>query len=364
VEQIMPWRGYRVVIDRDATFEEWRDAVLQRDAAGIIWRSHGNLSPSPYEPDDSHFMARVLSAGGSREKLFAGDWRALLPEGLGLLVLASCMTNGIYLPEDFKLIEDRRGAKLEDARISTFETEVGDRALHYRGYRGPSFSPGIGAEAWFTLRRFLPARISPGELGENPDLFPDDFPGAVEHGVVTIEWIPHLVDALAAADSGRQKKIQAALGALSLELGEEFQSGDPGAWREWWNRPGVQAAFSQHALVAESRPPGDLFWAGLWSAFETERDRRGGIPQDGPDCWQAWFHCIFDRHHLPESVSSLGDQIVWQLTIPSDSAEQYPCPLPRDLVVSYHPATGELSHNLAEIMDGLRVEDLECASLY
>ena len=99
---------------------------------------------------------------GSREKLFAGDWRALLPEGLGLLVLASCMTNGIYLPEDFKLIDDRGGANLEDARISTFETEVGDRALHYRGYRGPSFSPGIGAEAWFTLRRFLPARISPG----------------------------------------------------------------------------------------------------------------------------------------------------------------------------------------------------------
>jgi hypothetical protein len=363
IEDLLPLRGYRVVIDRDATYEEWRDILLRRDAAGVIWRSHGNLGPSPYEPHDDHYMARVLARGGGRHKLFAGDWEAILPEGLAVLVLSSCMTNGIFLPEDFGLIEDRGNTRLATARISTFETEVGDRALHYRGYRGPAFSPGLARDDLLALRYFLPPRIDPaGGLPDGLSSIQERFVPGIEAGVVTVEWIPALIGLL--SNGSPPATVNDALQLLSGELGRPLRSSDTSAWTAWWQSAEVQAAYEPYRLLAESRPPLDVVWVSLWSSFERERAARGGIPQDGPDCLLAWMHCLLDREELPEAVVNQRDRHLWQLVLPADIDEEHPCPVSQDVVVTFDPETRELTHNLDELLGSLDLNEVRCLSVY
>jgi hypothetical protein len=354
IERMLPWRGYRVQIDRDTGFEEWQETVMRRDAAGIIWRSHGNLEQHPYRSDLNHFMARVLTQGGSRDKIFAADWQAILPEGLSLLVLATCMSDGLYLPDDFDLVEDRGNARLENATIATFETEIGDRALHYKGYRGPSFSPGIGPVAWFTLKHFLPQRLY------LPQDFPENAAEGVDLGVVPLEWLPHFMELLEAADG----RVFEALGKLSERLGQPLASNSPTEWQAWWESQLVIDAFATHQRLVDTRPPWDLVWAHLWSAFEKERNTRGGIPKGGPDCWRAWFHCILDREQLPERLVEQDGQATWQMILPPDTQSTYPCPLPEELVVQYNPDTRQLTHNLHEIMDTIDHDQISCLSIY
>jgi|GEM_PF-4880621 len=158
-------RGYTLHSDFYVNFEKWEEVLRKNDAAAIIWRSHGNLEKAPYDNDSQHFMARIRTTEkikGSRSKIWAADWEALLPEGLVHVALSTCMSDGLFLEEDWSLVEGNPGFSYSDAQLSTFETVIGDRALYYRGYRGPSFSPGMDRLGEFAVRNFLPDRT-----GEN-----------------------------------------------------------------------------------------------------------------------------------------------------------------------------------------------------
>ena len=154
-------RGYTLHYDFSVNFEKWAEILRKNDAAVIIWRSHGNLEKAPYDNISEHFMARIRTTEkieSSRSRIWAADWEALLPEGLVHVALSTCMSDGLFLEEDWSLVEGNPDFPYSDARISTFETVIGDRSLYYRGYRGPSFSPGMDKLGEIAVEYFLPDR--------------------------------------------------------------------------------------------------------------------------------------------------------------------------------------------------------------
>ncbi len=279
-EMISPL-GYELVVETEATFDKWRESLLKRDAAAVIWRGHGNMETSPYGKNRKAVSSRVVATkkqSGSRPLIWADDWAALLPEGLVHIAVASCMSDGVFLPDEWSLIENRRGVSRESADVTTFESLLSHRAVYYRGYRGASFSPNLDGLGETAMAHFLPDRTKSG---------------------------------------------------------------------------------------AEARPPWMLVWAHLYSFFDNWRRERFSDSPLSMDTYCAldWFRCLFEgageRAPAWNRETASGN---WILEIPSDEGESYRCPLNRKLELQVSE-TGEVTHNLQEILDAYDANTAQCTSI-
>ncbi len=93
-------KGYKVVVNKTTTYEEWRKTMNDEHMAGLVWSSHGWMSHAPGDNDPDHLVSRVWTTralpNATSHKIFATEWAERCPDDLAFIVMGSCGTAGVY----------------------------------------------------------------------------------------------------------------------------------------------------------------------------------------------------------------------------------------------------------------------------
>lgn len=167
LETALNLRGYRLSVNTCTSPGEWHSIWFQKRGAGVVWRGHGWFSQSIESKFPPYVTSRVWTGNcdpAGETKLFSTTWSSILPEGMAFAVTASCGSAGAWTEEQVNSLEDLGDPG--ELVFQTFTSQLSDRALYSRGYRGYLVTGGYHLDdmSWLAATA-LPAdrsRLAPG----------------------------------------------------------------------------------------------------------------------------------------------------------------------------------------------------------
>jgi hypothetical protein len=389
-------RGYDLVVDECTSPRRWYSLWLGDEVgapAGVVWRGHGWFSSSPDLPFPPDVVSRVWTGAcdeAGETKLFADTWASVVPEGLSFAVIASCGSAGAWTTEEVNSLEVMGDP--EKLVFHTFGSELSDRALYVRGYRGYLVTGNYHLDrmSWQAATDLLvdrssvePERVEAGraelasllaggsglrgeeELGLSSDLL------RVVDGVSPLYWIPRLIEILRACEQrsggetcvepeGRLSLLHALDRLASMWLDAravEADLGDADEWAAWWESEPISDRRAQVSWVFENRPDGGWVWARLAASLRKLVGAFSPVDEPGfglvAHCWASWLRCRFAR------LGPWRRSLAGMLTRKSSELPLDVCgPTDASLRVSYDPAERRLFHNLVELVSVVEHDEI------
>jgi hypothetical protein len=355
--------GYRLEVNETTHPNDWFEAMHERNAAGLLWRSEGWVSHYP-EGNPEEVISRVWTTEEDPEgkwRIFANDWARVLPEGLVFVDIASCGTAGPFMNDEMNTLENLGDP--EKLVVRSFHTELHDRTVFTRTYAGLLATSGyfLSPMDELALAR-LPDRsgIDPERVQTAYERFLAELAPSTEtdysaclsvFGSNPQEWIPALIESL---EQGRP--VNETLGRLADRLtGSRPEGTSAQAWRDWWSQTGT---------ILDQAPPEVRVWLTLSADFTRETGLYKGDPakgaavESGTWCRESWFRRLFAELG-PWTIEN--DRLV-QRTPTTDRHGHSLASQPLEVV--FDPESGTLTHNLADVLAGVTDEMVQegCAS--
>jgi len=167
LETALNLRGYRLSVDTCTSPGEWHSIWFDQRGAGVVWRGHGWFSESIEREFPPYVTSRVWTGNcdpAGETKLFSTTWSSILPEGMAFALTASCGSAGAWTEEQVNSLEDLGDP--EELVFQTFTSQLSDRAVYSRGYRGYLVTNGYHLDdmSWLAATALTAdrSRLAPG----------------------------------------------------------------------------------------------------------------------------------------------------------------------------------------------------------